>query len=120
MAPNPELLEAFKKLKGAVNQLPTSTPLGPSGGIVGRNFDAKRFNDAEGTIWEKIDCAYTRCFAKIPNSNPDPKNNVLAGPSGMELVLNLFETVIEHPDLKHQDVFLLGLKINQLTDLVYT
>ncbi|KAG9079474.1 hypothetical protein FRC06_007704, partial [Ceratobasidium sp. 370] len=119
MSPNSELLDALRKLKDAVQQLPESTPEGALDDIVGRNFASQRLQGGEGGIWEAIDQAYTRCFSKEPTSNPDPKNNVLKGRFGMDLVLGFFDTAVKSPELKSSEAFLVQLKLNQLTDLVY-
>ncbi|KAG9126682.1 hypothetical protein FRC07_002411 [Ceratobasidium sp. 392] len=119
MSPKSELLGALQMLKDAIQKLPISTPKGAPDGIIGRNFTSLTFLDAEDSVWETVDRAYTRCFSKTGPSDMPPKENVLSGPFGMDLVLHFLEAVSESSKINSSNIFLFTLKINQLTDLVH-
>ncbi|KAG8707835.1 hypothetical protein FRC09_001583 [Ceratobasidium sp. 395] len=120
MQPDADLLNALEKLKEAVEQLPKSTPEGVADGIVGQNFAHEQLKNVEGSLWELVDRAYTRCFSITPGSNQSPETNIQRGRFGMDLVIEFFDSLAHSSRLKSSDIFLVQLKLQQLTELVYT
>jgi hypothetical protein len=116
--PNLSLLSSIQRLKEATHKLPSSAPEGTSGGVIYRNFRTKP-SEIEGSIFEKIDQAYTRCFSHNPSSSINPLDNVLRGRFGMDIVIRFFEGCAHSPKMDSGALHLTELKVNQLTDLVY-
>ncbi|QRV87055.1 Zinc finger, BED-type predicted [Ceratobasidium sp. AG-Ba] len=114
--PNSAFQDALERLKEATSKLPMSTPEGSPDGVVWRHFGA-RPKDIKGSLFRRINQAFTECFLGESCTGMD---NVERGSYGMDAVVRFLDECAKSPKISSSDLCIMELKIGQLVDLVYS
>ncbi|QRV97935.1 Zinc finger, BED-type predicted [Ceratobasidium sp. AG-Ba] len=112
--PKPSFYGALERLKEAVANLPSSAPKGTAEGAVWRHFSI-RPKDIKGPLFKKINQSLTECFLGDRDSGLD---NIRVGSFGMDVVVRFLDEYAKFPKISSSDLYVIELKIGQLTDLV--
>jgi hypothetical protein len=89
------VISSIEILQEAVTRLPDTIHVASAKDCTYHCFHDRKVPD-HMTIWEFVDCAYVRCFQPSPDK-PSPKQTVLQGPNGMDLLVAFSLEFAKHP-----------------------